>query len=415
MSNFRAIATVTTALAQLVNTAALSAVDSAGVLNERPDSTPLNEARVRLFLYQVTPNAALRNSDLPGRSADGKLVQRPVAALDLHYLLAFYGDEKVLEPQRMLGAVVRDLHAQPILTRAQIQAVVSQPFLTESNLADAVEQVKLTQLPLTLDDLAKIWSVFFQTPYALSLAYQASVVLIESEETAQPGLPVLQRGQQDQGVDTVLGPFPALDTLHIGELENDRLRLRQPSYPSARLGVRLTLRGKNLGGETRSLRFTHQRLGTALNIPVTGNANEIMFTVPKTGDVGASDWAAGLYSVAVVVTSGGRERTTNALPFSFAPKITEVSAGLRVSNQVTLTVTCEPAVHPEQRVELALPDREVRATSHPVVTNTPTFELTAPPAGEVAVRLRVDGVDHLPFKLVDDKKLELEHAKVTIP
>ena len=53
------------------------------------------------------PNAALRNSDLPTRNHRSVVVQRPTCALDLHYLLSFYGDDSKLEPQRMLGAVVR--------------------------------------------------------------------------------------------------------------------------------------------------------------------------------------------------------------------------------------------------------------------------------------------------------------------
>ena len=68
---------------------------------------------VNVFLYQVTPNAAWRNADLPTRRANGDLIQRPQAALDLHYLLTFYGDESLLQPQRVLGSVVRTLHCGP--------------------------------------------------------------------------------------------------------------------------------------------------------------------------------------------------------------------------------------------------------------------------------------------------------------
>jgi len=86
MSNALAIATVTTALAQIVRTAVQSILPGADVLTERPDSTLLAQPRVRLFLYQVSPSSALRNNDLPTRTADGHLMKRPVAALDLYYL-----------------------------------------------------------------------------------------------------------------------------------------------------------------------------------------------------------------------------------------------------------------------------------------------------------------------------------------
>ena len=179
------------------------------MLTERPDATAVTQPRARLFLYQVSPSAALRNLDLPTRAANGTLTKRPTAAIDLHYLLAFYGNEGDLEPQRMLGAVVRDIHAKPVLLRQMIEdAIASEPFLNGSNLGEAPEQVKFTPIALSLEEMSKLWSVFFQAPYALSVAYQGTVLLIESEETAQAALPVLRRGPEDQGVETEIGPFP---------------------------------------------------------------------------------------------------------------------------------------------------------------------------------------------------------------
>ena len=55
----------------------------------------------------------------------GNWRSRPQAALDLHYLLTFYGNEAQLEPQRLLGSVVRTLHARPVLTRQQIQQTIA--------------------------------------------------------------------------------------------------------------------------------------------------------------------------------------------------------------------------------------------------------------------------------------------------
>jgi hypothetical protein len=117
-------------------------------------------------------------------------------ALDLHYLLTFYGDESDLVPQRMLGNVALEMHAKPVLTRKNIQDTLASAdygFLAESNLADEIELVKFTPLALSLEELSKMWSVLFQTPYALSMAYQGTVVLIEGEEKPRTPLPVLER------------------------------------------------------------------------------------------------------------------------------------------------------------------------------------------------------------------------------
>ena len=53
--------------------------------------------------------------------------------------------------------------------------------------------MRFTPLSLSLDELSKVWSVFFQTPYLLSVAYQASVVLIETDDAPTAALPVKTR------------------------------------------------------------------------------------------------------------------------------------------------------------------------------------------------------------------------------
>jgi len=404
MSNALAIATVTTALAQVVRTAVQSVVPGSDVLTERPNGTPPGGPRVRLFLHQVAPNAALRNNDLPTRAANGTVTKRPTAALDLHYLLAFYGNETELEPQRMLGAAVRDIHAKPVLMRQMIEdAVASEAFLTGSNLADAVEQVKFAPLPLSLEELSKLWSVFFQAPYALSVAYQGTVVLIESEENVSTVLPVLSRGADDQGINTVLGPFPSIDRLHIGMPEEIDRRPRPPSHPGAQLGMTLTIMGNNLGGEAVTVRFDHTRLALSKTIVVpVGNrsATEMIVTIPN--DTAAqTEWAAGLYTVVVIVTNGGVERTTNQLPLSFAPKLVGISPNPVArdgSGNATVTITCVPQVRPTQRAVLLITDREVFAEAHGVTTGTLQFIVRGALAVTGAVvQLRIDGIDSLPF------------------
>ena len=83
-------------------------------------------------------------------------MQRPQVALDLHYLLTFYGEEAQLEPQRLFGSVVRTLHARPVLTRQQIQQTLAvEPFntlLAGSNLATGAELVKFSPIPLSLEE-----------------------------------------------------------------------------------------------------------------------------------------------------------------------------------------------------------------------------------------------------------------------
>ena len=199
MSNYMAIATVTAALQQLLQDAVKHAVTGANVGFSRPepDSASKSGPLVNIYLYQVTPNATFRNVDLPTRRADGTLVHRSLAALDLHYLFTFHGDDDRLEPQLMLGAVASTLQTQPLLSASNIQAALMSPqfstILANSDLANQVERVRFTPTALSLEEFSKLWSVFFQVEYSLSAAYQASVVLIESGDTPQEALPVRAR------------------------------------------------------------------------------------------------------------------------------------------------------------------------------------------------------------------------------
>lgn len=194
MSNHLAIATVTSGLVRYLQGVVGADVGNAVVTAVRPDgpNSGVPEVGLNVFLYQATPNVAWRNHDLPTRRPDGSLNQRPQIALDLHYLLTFYGDETLLEPQRILGSAVRALHTRPLLTRQEIRsAVAATAFLAGSDLAEEVETVKFTPQPLSLEELSKLWSVLFQTPYTLSMTYDASVVLITAESQPSMAQPVL--------------------------------------------------------------------------------------------------------------------------------------------------------------------------------------------------------------------------------
>jgi len=139
---------------------------------------------------------ALRNADLPTRNTNGQPGQRAVAALDLHYLPSFYGTDSKLEPQRVLGSVVRTLHSQPLLTRQMIRDTVTDPaylHLATSNLADAGRPGALRAVIVLARGVFQIVVVMLQTPYALSVTYSASVVLIEDEITPLTPLPVRER------------------------------------------------------------------------------------------------------------------------------------------------------------------------------------------------------------------------------
>ena len=268
MSNALAIATVTITLREILQESATYIVPGSEVLTLRPqemENRPADNARINIFLYQIVPNTALRTADLPTRRTDGTLIQPPQSAWDLHYLLSFYGNESTLEAQRLLGSTVDILHAQPFLSRNKIRTIISNAnnqYLADSNLDEQVESIKFVPLILNLEELSKVWSVFFQTTYALSVAYQASVVLIEARDIARPALPV-----RDRNIYVVNFRQPIIEKI-LSQSAVDRPFL--PHQPIL-TGHRLRIEGSQLRGGQE----TQVRIG---QIDVTLDPNNISDT-----------------------------------------------------------------------------------------------------------------------------------------
>ncbi|MGW8994442.1 DUF4255 domain-containing protein [Streptomyces zhihengii] len=194
MSNALALATVTQALALLIESNLGPEMDIAvKVETRKPPNEPPAEPTVTVFLYQVTPNASMRGADLPTRAPDGSLRRRPAAALDLHYLISAYGEETELVGQRLIGCVVRTLHEIPVLPRELVELAAERPPLAGSDLAESAQRVRFTPTVMDVDETSKLWGMLHQTPYSLSVVYQASLVLIEGREEPVPAEPVRER------------------------------------------------------------------------------------------------------------------------------------------------------------------------------------------------------------------------------
>lgn len=378
MSNFLAIAAATATLSRMIGAAIREAVPGAAVTTLRPDSPgeSVSQPRVNLYLYQVVLNPAWRNQDLPTRNSDGGLLQLPQAALDLHYLLTFFGDEAQLEPQRLLARVVTALHAQPALTREAIRTTIqsttaSDPnhFLARSDLADQVELVRLSPLALNLEELSKMWSVLFQVPYALSVAYQGSVVLLEAEGAPQSALPVravrLASGS---------GRLPILD------------RVEPPTVEFAD-DAQLTLKGRNLSADTVTVFFDQ------IEAAAHAVADEAIAVRLPPG------LRAGRHNLQVVHKAPpdsdgpGRIVRSNSMTFKLAPRITS-PAPLAAARGETLTLQCAPAIESTQRAALLVGPREIASLPRTVSGNTLSFGIPPDfPAGDFLLRLRIDGVE----------------------
>jgi hypothetical protein len=191
MSNALAVAHVTQALALLIESNLRPEIDMAvSVETRKPPAEPPTEPTITVFLYQVTQNPSMRNYDLPTRASDGTLLNKPVAALDLHYVISAYGEENELVGQRLMGCVARVMREFPVLPADVIEEAGERPYLAGSDLGEAEQKVRFTPLQMDIDETSKLWGMLHQTPYSLSMTYQASLVLIEGREEPERSRPV---------------------------------------------------------------------------------------------------------------------------------------------------------------------------------------------------------------------------------
>lgn len=403
MSNQLAIAHVTAALGKIAHVAAKNAVPGISLTFGRPDATGAS-SRVNLYLYQVLPNGARRNDELPSRGPDGKLSARPRAALDLHFLISFHGKPELFEPELMAGAVVRELHTHPMLDADRLaDGAAGEASLAASDLAAGPDRVRISPLLLSLEEVSRLWSVLVQTPHVLSLAYEASVVMIDALVSAPAPLPVLRRGKDGRGAIAGTDRVPRLRSAWIGFADDPVPPIARASLPAAALGTKVILEGTDLEADTLELRFRHPlRPDFAIVVPPADrSATEIRFAIAD-DSAAMTQWAAGLYSVTAKLTRDGKELVSPVWPFLLAPRL----AGLAPNPAsppgvlVDLTATLRPQVLATQRPVLRAGTAEAAALPRGADTDPVVFRLDPAPAlADVPVRIETDGVESMPVIL----------------
>ena len=399
MSNFLAVATATEALRLFIVRALTPDIPFAvNVISGRPPAEPPAEPTITVFLYQVTPDPHLRNLDEPMRSSDGTLLSRPVAALDLSYLITFFGDETQLVPQRMLGCVVRSLYELPMLTDDLIAEAALMPFLAGTDLPAAPQRIRFTPTHMDTEELSKLWSFLLQTSYTLSVTYQAAAVLLDGRETPTAGKPVLSRT-----LTAVPSTGPQISEI-LSRPTSDPGAVPQPGpVPS---GNTLVIRGSGLKSDEVLVRFDAQE------VPVPANQvrdTELTVAVPAT-------LQPGTYTVSVVHNlllgvppTPHRGFESNGVPIVRQPTITGAVTvtGKTGTDPVSaqLGVTLDMPVGDTQRVSMLLDEITPAAGTQPrsyqfdapyplgTRTNpqTVTVQATNVAATSYLVRVQVDG------------------------
>ena len=397
MSNAVAVAAVTATLARVLRDPAVAAVPSTTVVTERPEAVTGQGTvppEIRVFLYRVHPDPNWRNQDLPTRGRAGNTLTRPQAALDLDYLVTFAGDDRELEPQRLLGAVVRELHVRPWLERDEIRAAADEADspVAATDLADQPERVRFTPISLDLEELSRMWSVFFQTPYLLSVAYRASVVLLSPDQPAGTALPVQER------------------RLVSTTIRRPVVQRVVPASGAVVVGDTIQLIGSQLRGEITAVWLGPERVDPA---PADIGEQAISVTVPvaaRAGVVGVRVEHRRLLGDPPTERPAG---SSNVVAVTVQPRIRDDGGGPQVTSELddgtrVLHVTVDPPIQRRQLVVVRLDRRGTPAgqrrswtfmgetrdlAGQPETTDEVVVATPGLPDGTYLVRVQVDGVD----------------------
>jgi hypothetical protein len=367
-------------------------------------------SQINLFLYLATPNQGWRNVMLPSRDASGRQrLANPPLALDLHYLLSVYsgGD---LHAEILLGHAMQLLHEFPVLTREMIRTALRPSpnvgsalpqalrALSDSGLEDQVELIKITPQGLSTEEVSRLWSAI-QSHFRPTVAYVASVVLIEAARPARAPLPVLTRGPVDsatgreRGITVRPSLLPQVPTL-VSATPPD-------GQPVAAIGDTIVLQGHDLEGADRVVLFANDRLEVdvaidALPPPSPPDGVDSLVEVSLAGQETAVP--VGLYRVAVRLLRPGEidARETNRIALTLAPRMTNLPLTIprEADGSASFAIAFTPALHAGQRAVLVIGTREYEPQGGP---GSPAMELSfvipEAPVGSLLARLRIDGID----------------------
>ena len=393
MSSPLAIATVTAVLKDLLNDGLVNSDLSASVGTVTVSALPPDRigtgaeepSRLNLFLYQMTANQGWRNEEFPSRNGNGDRVATPPLALDLHYLLTAYGAAD-LDAEILLGYAMQLLHEMPVLTRTIVRKTfsvtspvtdklvpASVPDRNAADLADQVELCKIAPRYLTTEELSRLWSAM-QARYRTSMAYDVSVVLIESTAPVRAALPV------------------RMPLLRVESLTRPVIDRIEPTV--AHDGDGIAIKGRSLNGAT-----TNVRIGGTLVTPPPADVSDDEVRVVLPGGL-----RAGVNPVQVIheialgqppIAHAGAGFESNVAALVLAPRIT-TAAPITVAAGATLTLDVAPAVGRDQRVAVLIGDRAVAVPPRPP-TDPPSaisFDVDIPAdfgGGTFLLRVQVDG------------------------
>jgi hypothetical protein len=154
-----------------------------------------------LLLYKVVESPEYKNAEpITATKPNGSIIQRqPPLTLDAYYMLTAHSNGNHLEAHKALGRAMRLFYDNGVLHGSLLRH--TDP--ADSGLtADSV--VRITLNPISMEDMTRIWSVFPDTPYEISVTYLVTPVVVDSERE-DDGAPVVDRSGEFGHTDALIG------------------------------------------------------------------------------------------------------------------------------------------------------------------------------------------------------------------
>lgn len=399
MTNYLAVATVTAALRNIIQTGIKEDLPGTTVTSVTPEglNNAQKERKINIYLYQVSPIKELQQENsIPNRHRyNGKTNQKSLQ-LNLYYLITFYGNELELEPQQLLGSTIRTLLDQSILERDAIDDAISRSdFLANSTLVNQVNKLSFAMNSMTPEELTRIWSTLFRSPYSLSIAYVGKAVLIEGGKSGKTALPVrnvLMNASTKQ--------------LVIEEIKSSTGK-NQPITTKSDL----TIIGQNL-----SAPYTQVRIGNIKITPQKVDDKKVELNLSQMNKQELKKLNPGIQSVQIVhserkasVIDPIRFIESNAMPLVLCPIVTEENIKIdnirpswnqSYSAEITIIIE-ELTVGEDQRVSLLMNEISDTNPEAYVFSAKPrksenellNFLVRDVKAGEYLIRVQINGAE----------------------
>jgi len=380
--------------------------------------------QLNLYLYHVAPNQGWRNVGLPSRGDKGGRLTNPPLALDLYYLLTVYG-AKDFEQEILLGYAMQVLHENPVIPRDWIRKTTTPPpgdtppvtgqelppplnTLSASTLADQIEQIRLTLQPMGTEEMSKLWTAF-QTNHRPSVAYLATVVLIEPDRAAPSAPPVRQRN-------LLVVPFrkPLVTAVNAAPGPG------QPADPNLTLapGVTVLVEGQALKADGGFVQID----GGPPVTPSQASDSRLWFALPAGLSPGIRSLQVAQPFVIGTPPAPHPGLSSPAFPFVLPPVVVGASAvdvtllGSPHTAQVSVTLNLSVGTSQKVRVLLTrtVDDSPVAYPSaDPLAAPATTATATAVvPNGSYVVRVQVDGAES---PVTRDASGQITNPLVAIP